>query len=224
MAELNILFGVDASNPDMGTYNGWNTVAVTTNEQTRQEAIARDNLGNIAASNAYGDQNNYSVDFECVNDTNTVPAEIGAVVGASNAVCTTITISTNCDQYAKMTLGGHQHTSNPHEDLRSVAHGVTVPNCFGPVNFTSATIGSAAYLESASVTISVQHIDENCGTEHKVGQNHGPKIEANMTFVGEPDTFADNSWTILSVPLGVSANDSFQRFNVQAHKYLTIAE
>ncbi len=206
-----------------GTFTGWDLISDTpTLQKDRARAIG--SKGNGVASKLHNERTEYTAVYVCKNDTNTVPATIGALV--NSRILTSIQFDTaNADEGNKMTLVGHNHADNAHADtLRQVAHGITCPKAFGVVDFLGGTAGDAAGLQTGTCTIACQHNDKQDGDgDHLVGNNYDATITASTTWAGTPSVTAAAGWDVTTKADPVS-NTEFKSCQVDGTKDLTLAD
>jgi hypothetical protein len=137
MTEPSIQFGTASQ---FGELTGWvaNNPTIT---PTRERANALGPTGNEVASKLYNEITECTQEFVSASSSTapTIPPNLGVKLG--DYLVTSIAISTG-QQMATMTLTGHKHTVNDHDDdLRRVAHGVTLSKAFGGVDFFGGTAG-----------------------------------------------------------------------------------
>lgn len=218
MAEPTITFG--ASN-GFGSFAGWDLVSDSAT-QVDDRATTLDADGNEAASTTYNGRIEYTSTYRCNNNTNTVPATIGAL--ENSRVLTQIQIKTSNTDYAEMTLTGHQHDANAHADtLHQAAHSITVSAAFGAQDFLGGTAGDNAAVASGEVTIAVEHDDiEGATGGHLIGENYHGTIKATTTWSGVPTTAVGAGWDTTSVESPVS-NTGFAQTVAAAEKGLDLA-
>lgn len=221
MADLAITFG---SASIFGTIAGWNAQGKSSAIQ-QQRSSALDELGNVVASSLHTDITEVSQPFMCNNDTNTIPADIGALMNSA-WILTGINISTSNTSYAQMTLSGHNHTNATHAAspaLNKVAHTIAVSKAFGCTDFLGGTAGAAAAPVSSSCNITCSHQDEyDEDGDHIVGDNYNCQIQAETTWVGVPSVTAAAGWDVTSVTT-TDENTGFVKTVVTGTKNLVMA-
>ena len=194
MADKNIRYG---SSEGFGPFTGWEA-HTTEDNTTHTRAVATDDKGDEVASCLHDEKREVSSTYECNSDTNEIPDAIGKLV--NSLILTNISISTAEGRYATMSLQGHNHGQNAHENspaLRSAAHEITLGKCFGATDFLGGSAGNDASCVEGTITISCEHADQNDGDgNHLVGENYGAKIEARSVWAGEPQTPAGTGWDI----------------------------
>jgi len=188
---------------DYGASEGFGAIAGfdshgTEDNTTNQRATATDENGDEVASSLYDEKREVSGEYECNNDTNTVPAAVGALV--NGIILTGINISTAEGRYATMSLQGHNHTENAHAAepaLRTGTHGETLAKAFGATDFLGGTAGDNASCIEGSIAITCEHVDQNDGDgDHLVGENYGAKMEARSVWSGVPSVTAGDGWDV----------------------------
>jgi hypothetical protein len=124
-----------------------------------------------------------------------------------------------------MTITGHKHELNDHEDdLRRVAHEVTLSKAFGGVDLFGGTAGDNADVESSNITIACQHNDVmDADGDHLVGENFDARISGSVVWHGVPTTKAAAGWDITTDPTS-EENTGFKKTTVTAEKPLALAE
>ena len=222
MAEPSITFGVSAT--PFGAPTGWvpRGPAVSV---VKDRANVLNGIGNEVASQLHNERTEVTQEFApaSASVTPTVPATIGALL--DEVILTGISLSTSATGFVSMTLTGHQHANNAHVDnLKKVAHGVTLSGSFGTTDFMGATPGANASLESSSCDITVQHIDvQNGDGNHLVGENFDGRIAYSQTWHGVPTTASSGSIDVTST-VTTENNTGFLQTAVTGEKALTLAE
>jgi len=193
MADKAITYGASEG---FGAITGWN--AKSTKDPTAYDRLtAHDDKGDEAASKLVGEKNEVQSDYECENDTNTIPASIGALV--NSLILTEISISTS-KSAAKMSLRGHNHGANAHAAspaLRTAVHSIAVSKCFGAQDFMSGTADTNSSVVTGNCTIKCDHNDQDDGDgDHLVGENCNALIECVTTWSGIPTVAAEAGWDV----------------------------
>jgi len=164
-----------------GTLVGWEIQSVTVSDENKR-GTAPDETGNEVASNLYDDTQQVTTNYKAIVKTApSIPANIGAEI---NGITTTqITVSTDSEDFATMTLTGHVHTGGTHGDCKSVAHGMTLDRGFGASDF-GVTGGES--VRSSELTITCEHSDVP-GAEGDTagGENYNPRIEISVRVLGD---------------------------------------
>ena len=219
MADKDIDFGASER---FGAFTGWEAQGGDS-AVNKTRAVALDKMGDEAASDLHDERTEVTCRYQCNNNTNTIPATIGAVVESLDL--TSIEISTAEGRAAEMSLAGHNHTNNAHADtLRQAAHGITLAKAFGATDFMGGTAGDNASCIEGSINISVEHVDQNdADGDHLVGENYGGKIEARSTWAGVPSVPAVAGWDV-TVVTTTDENTGFQKTVVTGVKALALAE
>jgi len=216
-----VTFGASAL---FGAVTGW---AYTGGSSSADAAIATaaDALANVANSALITEKTSVQATLECNDDTNTIPATIGAVV--NSLVLENITLTLSNKDSAKMSLSGHNHASNAHTTGVTVAHGISIAKAFGVADVLGGTAGTDASVESATVTISCGHADveDGDGYNHFAGENNGPaQVVVNQVWIGVPTTAFDSDTWQGTATTTTNVNNGAVRTVVNATKYLTLAE
>jgi hypothetical protein len=164
-----------------GPLTGWEIQSVTVSEDNKR-GTAPDEIGNEAAAQVYDDTQQVTTNYKAtVKTAPTIPASIGAEI---NGITTTqITVSTDSEDFATMTLTGHAHTDGDHGTCKSVAHGMTLNRGFGASNF-GVTGGES--VRSSELTITCEHSDVP-GAEGDTagGENYNPRVEISVRVLGD---------------------------------------
>jgi hypothetical protein len=220
MADKAVPYGAAAI---FGAVTGWKYVGPGSSSINKDLAEAKDELGNVAASNLINERIDKSANLECYDDTNTVPANIGEVV--NSIALTGISITLNKNAAARMTLTGHNHTANAHTATNLAAHGIEISAAFGAEDLLGGTAGDNAAVESVQVNITCDHTDEadEGGEDHFCGQNHNAKIQVTQTWLGVPTTAFDSATWQGTATETTDVNSGFTRTVVNVTKYLTLA-
>lgn len=218
MTDKNVTYGAAAI---FGAVTGWKYVGPGSSSINKDLAEAKDEIGNVAASNLINERIDKSANLECYDDTNTIPDSIGEVV--NSIALLGISIALNRNASARMTLSGHNHTANPHTSLNLAAHGITISSAFGAEDLVGGTAGDNATVESVQVNITCDHDDEadEGGLDHFCGQNNNAKIQITQTWLGVPTTpFDSATWQGTATE---TTDGKFTRTIVNVTKYLTLA-
>jgi hypothetical protein len=164
-----------------GPLTGWEIQSVTVSEDNKR-GTAPDKIGNEAAAQVYDDTQQVTTNYKAtVKTAPTIPASIGAEI---NGITTTqITVSTDSEDFATMTLTGHAHTDGDHGTCKSVAHGMTLNRGFGASDF-GVTGGES--VRSSELTITCEHSDVP-GAEGDTagGENYNPRVEISVRVLGD---------------------------------------
>lgn len=222
MAEPSIQFGVSLT--PFGEPTGW-VPRGPARTVVKDRANVLNGIGNEVASKLYNERTEVTQEFAPASSTvaPTVPPTIGALL--DEFILTGISISTSATGFVTMTLTGHQHANNAHENtLQKVAHNITLSKSFGSQDFMSATPGADASLESSSVEITVQHIDvENGDGDHLVGENFDGRITFTQTWHGVPTTASGDAAITVTSTATNENNVGFLQTVVTGEKPLTLA-
>lgn len=221
-----------AGTEGFGAHTGWDLQSSST---SKSKSVARvlNNAGTEAAINAFNEMQEISSTYKCSNDTNTVPASLGAVVASH--VLTSIEITAVPDDYVTMVLSGHKHNdSTPAAPGNEVTHGVTVPDAFGigvtteaissPVEtFTSMTTGNAgADYTSITIRISCEHAEAVGAAGTTVAhENYDANIE--LTINALSAITAPTGYTVTAQTAPQAGNTEFSTYSLTCRKKLTLA-
>ena len=180
MTDKVISFGASEG---FGAFAGWEAQSMSKPTSTKR-AVALDDVGNEVADNTFDTRTDITCTYKCVNDTNTIPDTIGAII--NGYVLTGISIQTTAEDFATMTLTGHNHAENAHFSLQCVAHGITLAKCFGCTDFSGDSAGTNDSPISSSCDITIEHADQNdFEGNHLVGENYHAKVEIKTTYAGD---------------------------------------
>jgi hypothetical protein len=154
--------------PSGWAFNGKGNAIVT----RREKAYSK--TSNAIASNLFDARKEISENFVAIVKTGpTLPANLG-VGGLLN-----INVTTNRDQFARLTQGGHTHEDGEDGTLRQVAHGITMERGFGASEFGST--GVSEIIES-SVVIECDHAESpDKDGDTAQGENYDPRITLTIT-------------------------------------------
>lgn len=220
MPEPSLYFG---TNSKFGTLSGWAAQdgAPSTNKQL---ARVLGEMGDEAASALYDEKTEVSQNFTATSPTSAIPAalKIGAVIGGN--VVTGIHIQTVWNDYAKLSLTGHNHAANPHTDtLRQASvDSLALASGWGATEFLGATAGDAV-LQSSDANIVCQHVDINGASgDHANGQNYDCVVTVTETWYGIPTVAAGSGWKVTSIVKN-EKNTDYVSVTVTAQKSLTLA-
>lgn len=164
-----------------GALAGWEIQSVTVSDDNKR-GTAPDEIGNEAASKLYDDTQQVTTTYKAttVKTAPTIPASIGAEI---NGITTTqITVSTDSEDFATMTLTGHVHTDGEHGTCKTVAHGMKLDRGFGASGF-GVTGGES--VRSSELTITCEHAEvPDAGGNNAAGENYNPRIEISVRVLG----------------------------------------
>lgn len=194
MADKTITYGASEG---FGAFAGWEAKG-TQDSTNKTRAIATSDKGDELASNLHDERREVSSEYECNNDTNSIPASIGALV--EGLILLGINITTSGERYARMSLSGHNHANNAHASspaLRTATHGITLAKAFGATDFLGGTAGENASAIEGSINIQMDHNDQNDGDgDHLVGESCNPRMEARTVWSGVPSVAAAAGWDV----------------------------
>lgn len=136
--------------------------------------------GDEEAAKTFDDTQRVTTTYKAIVDNPAVPAQIGADV--NGITLTEISLSTDAEDWATMTLTGHEHIDGTHGMCRAIAHGVTLDKGFGASAF-GVTGGDS--VRSSECTISCEHQDVPDGDgDTAAGENYNAKIEISVRLLG----------------------------------------
>lgn len=240
--EATNLFGLGAN---------FNTTSSTTNVVETNVAV-NDEVGNVECQTNIADITNYTQSAtycgsDFVGDLGTFLTQFGDF--QTIGVVTGLSISMSAGEYCTVEITGHNHGTNAHAaglslgyaDVSAflpsaVAESFNAWDGFGVPDF-GITLGANASPSSASVTFSMNHVDQTDEAgAHLVGKNITPRCELSMDFIGIPTSvttsaietdLAANTGNMLT-PLcdSTDTNDSnsdFDTFAFTAHANTDLA-
>lgn len=220
MADKAITYGASEG---FGALTGWESKGTNDNTQSTR-AVATDSKGDEVASKLHDEKQEVTENLECNNDTNSIPAAVGALV--NSLILTEISINTSAEAYAQMTLTGHNHTENAHAAspaLRTATHGITLTKAYGATDFLGGTAGDNASPISGSLTIKCDHVDQvDADGDHLVGENFNATMEAKTTWSGVPSVAAVAGWDV-TVTSTVDEDTGFVKTEVTGVKKIAFS-
>jgi len=165
-----------------GALTGWEIQSVTVSDDNKR-GTAPNEIGNEAASKLYDDTQQVTTTYKAtVKTAPSIPANIGADI---NGITTTqISVSTDSEDFATMTLTGHVHIDGTHGPgaCKSVAHGMKLDRGFGASDF-GVTGGES--VRSSELTITCEHSDvPDAEGDNAAGENYNPRIEISVRVLG----------------------------------------
>ncbi len=164
-----------------GTLVGWEIQSVTVSDENKR-GTAPDEIGNEAVAQLYDDTQQVTTNYKAtVKTAPTIPASIGAEI---NGITTTqITVSTDSEDFATMTLTGHVHTDGGHGTCKTVAHGMKLDRGFGASDF-GVTGGES--VRSSELTITCEHSEvPDAKGDTAGGENYNPRVEISVRVLGD---------------------------------------
>ena len=184
-----------------GLPSGFNTQSSSTSVKSNN-VQALDEVGDVACQRNVGEQTDYSQSASyCGSDFVGALAAFLTEFGnfQTVGVVTGLTITMSAGNYVTVDVSGHNHTKNAHEAGITLGyadfsdffpHEVGEPfaawDGFGVPDF-GVTLGVNASPASATVTLSMTHVDTNDENgDHLVGKNITPRAELSMSFEGLP--------------------------------------
>lgn len=210
---------------EFGALAGWNEQSPdrSTNKD-RKFSLSKD--GEETNSVVHNPKVEVNAPYDAATDgTVEIPGTLGALV--NSLVLTSIDVKTVADEYAKLTMQGHNHEENPHAegDCKEAAHGIPAIYGYGATDFLGGTAGTGGELKSGGITIKCDHIDETAGTRgtHAPGgENHHGIMEAETEWLGSPAVASDGSWDDVSSTTKTD-NKGLKRTTVKGTKKLVLA-
>jgi len=163
-----------------GALPDWEIQSVTVSDDNKR-GTAPDKIGNEAASNLYDDTKQVTTNYKAIVKTApAIPVNIG---GDINGITTTqISVSTDSEDFATMTLTGHTHIDGTHGTCKTVAHGMKLDRGFGASDF-GVTGGES--VRSSELTITCEHAEvPNAEGDNAAGENYNPRIEISVRVLG----------------------------------------
>jgi hypothetical protein len=208
---------------EFGAIAGWNEQSPDrTTQKERKQTLDKD--GNETDSVVHNEKIEVSVSYKAAdNGTCAIPGTIGAIV--NSLVLTQIAINTKADDFADMTLQGHQHSVNPHTTAKSGAHAIADIAGFGCTDFLGGTAGTTSGGPiSSSLTIKCEHKDVVAGAEgtQAEGDNFHATIEAETVWNGVPAVASDGTWDITVNPGTKTNNQDAKTTTIRGTKTLAI--
>lgn len=197
-----------------GPLTGWEIQSVTVSEDNKR-GTAPDKIGNEAAAQVYDDTQQVTTNYKAtVKTAPSIPSNIGADI---NGILTTqISVSTDSEDFATMTLTGHAHTDGEHGNCKSVAHGMKLDRGFGASGF-GVTGGES--VRSSELTITCEHSDvPDAEGDTAGGENYNPRIEISVRVLGDNPSLP-GGFDRLTIPLE-GASEDFQYTTITGIKPL----
>jgi len=164
-----------------GTLVGWEIQSVTVSDENKR-GTAPDKSGNEVASNLYDNTQQVTTNYKAIVKTApSIPANIGDDI---NGITTTqISVSTDSEDFATMTLTGHVHTDGEHGTCKTVAHGMKLDRGFGASDF-GVTGGES--VRSSELTITCEHAEvPDAKGDNAAGENYNPRVEISVRVLGD---------------------------------------
>lgn len=210
---------------EFGARAGWNDQSPD-RSTNKDRKFSLSKAGEETASVVHSPKIEVNAPYDAATDgTVDIPGTLGALV--NSLVLTSIDVKTNTDEFAKLTLQGHNHGENPHSagDCKEGTHGIGPILGFGATDFLGGTAGTDADLKSGGITIKCEHVDENAGTagtHAPGGENFHGIIEAETEWLGSPETATDGSWDEVTSTTKTD-NKGLKRTTVKGTKKLVLA-
>jgi len=196
-----------------------------------------DAAGNNQCETMINNRTEYTNNFAYCNATPDIKTDLGTVLTAFGTVAdsklpTALNINFAAGQYATVDITGHNHDSNPHtlalSGVADVSAAVPASAGFGVPDF-GITLGDNSTPISASISISLNHIDENdADGEHWSGTNTTFKVDMSIELLGLPTSLTVaalesdmTGWTVDSNG-GSDNNQSLDHFTITAHRYFDL--
>lgn len=212
-----------------GAQTGWNEQSAD-DTTGKDRAFTLDKDGNETDSVVFNEKKEVSVPYKAAdNGTIAIPGTIGAILNSIHL--NQIEVNTKAEDFADMTLQGHNHTVNAHTagDCKTGTHGITEIYGFGAHCFMGGTAGTTSGgIISGKITIKVEHkdvvasADGSIGTQCEGDNSHG-LMEAETVWNGVPAVASDGSWDITVNPGTKTANQDAKTTTVRGSKKLALA-
>jgi hypothetical protein len=209
---------LEASNL-FGLHANFNTTASTTSVVETNVAV-NDEVGNVECQRNIADITNYTQSAsycgsDFVADMGTFLTKFGDL--QTIGVVTGLTVNMTASGYVTIDITGHQHATNAHaagltlgyadvSDFfpHEVGEAFEAWDGFGVPDF-GVTLGADSSFASASVTFSMNHVDQmDEAGDHLVGKNITPRCELSADFVGVPTS---NTAALLEADFDANTND-----------------
>lgn len=136
------------------------------------------------------------------------------------------TVKTTYNDYPEITIEGHQHIENEHADDRvqySMSSGMEsiFDGAFGAYDLAGLA-SDPICVTGSSVTVSVNHIDAECGEgDHWVGNNVQGIEKIQVDYIGLISASATISgYTITDITTPSDSNTEHDKSSISAEKYL----
>ena len=122
-----------ASGLGFGAQSGWVIQDSTADDENKRANVLNES-GIESTSKLHDQTTQVTTTYKAadVNSTPTIPA-LGSVIGG--AVVTSISVSTDAEDFATMTLTGHEHIDGDHGSVRTFSHGMSLDAAFGASAF-----------------------------------------------------------------------------------------
>jgi len=203
----------------------------------RDMANMLDASGNNECETGINNRTEYSNSFAYCNGTPDIKTDLGTIASKFGAVTdskapTDMTINFAAGEYATLDISGHNHDNNPHtwttDNYSDMSTAIPAGAGFGCPDF-GLTLGTDATPISATLTFSLNHIDEqDADGEHWVGKNTTPRCELSLETLGLPtsQTVAAiegdlTGWTV-DTNGPADGNQELDRFIITAHRFFDI--
>ena len=208
-----------ASGLGFGALSGWAIQDSSADDENKRANVLDEN-GDEATSNVYDDTTQVTTTYKASGQAGggspNIP-NIGAIV--NGIVVTSISLSTDSEDFATMTLTGHVHIGGDHGTLKEKDHGITLDDAFGASAFG---VSGGDSVRSGDCTITCEHIDvpgENGDTV--AGENYDAKIELTVRLLGSGGSAPNGYDRIGDSTTG--SNTDFQYNEIRAIKGLSFA-
>lgn len=177
-----------------------------------QTSSLSSDLSHAKMKKANGDYQKFSDTFN-ITETVNVSYEYNADSGLSNDLpfigsiqngwsITSINVETATGEYPKINIEGHNHSVNPHDAVNQLnQYGVTlvIDGALGADDFAGLAVTALAdaCIQSSSYTLSVNHVDAECGGgDHFVGQQIEGMEAITCNYIGLIGDKTLIGWTV----------------------------
>ena len=204
-----------ASGLGFGAQSGWVIQDSTADDENKRANVLNES-GIESTSKLHDQTTQVTTTYKAadVNSTPTIPA-LGSLIGG--AIVTSISVSTDAEDFATMTLTGHEHIDGDHGSVRTFSHGMSLDAAFGASAFG---VGGGDSVRSSECTISCEHIDVPDGSGNtKAGENYDPKVEVTVRLLGSGGSEPSGFDLIGDSTEG--SNTDFQYNTIRAYKALS---
>lgn len=172
-----------ASGLGFGALTGWAIQSSDPTEES-QRATAPNESGNVVESEIYDKTENVTTTYKAAakSPAPAVPATLGAVVNGITLLG--ISLSTDSEDWATMTLTGHVHVDGEHGTVRTLAHGITLDTGrgFGASRF-GVTGGDSVRSSECNITCEHNDVQDEVG-DTVAGENYDGKVEITARLLG----------------------------------------
>jgi len=209
---------------------GGNFVAQNSDTTTDQEwaRMLNSNGKWLKWSNEFNAITNVTVVYK-YNATTGLYSALPLLGAVSNSIIITgIDIESVHDDWPTITITGHNHTANAHENDRNTwdlsSFLTLATGAFGAYDWAGLAADEVC-AQRSTISASVNHLDENCDHEHWVGQNIQAQLTATVEYIGPITAPSIENWNVSSWHNGDS-NEAFDKSSITIERPLdgTISE